>query len=259
MYRSGLGPGGCVTELGGCLGSKSIRYRYSYRYSHRQKCLSVWCCWGLIPRTDKLRVGLFEQTGSSWGQNQEPGYQVRLGTAPPAGNDGYPRCGGSTRLVTTPEIARVPFPGFNLLIDVRCGMYLLVLRTPDISSMPRSSSLDQPGIDSFRFSSLSPTSSVSLRPLHLLLPPLAASFASFFSHLLLAPSPSWGSRAFICASPPTFCLAPRSGSFTLEKTPSNHPSIPPCPSSWPRLASPALTSHNPPSCRYYWTTRLVSH
>lgn len=176
--------------------------------------------------------------------------------APLAGNDGYPRCGGRTRLVTTPEIARVPFSRVQSACTCwYCLPLCLVLDSGYLVSslfISRSTRLRL-------FSSLSPTSSVSLRPLHLLLPPLAASFASFFS---LFPSSYFpllhrgGAEAFY------LCLVahilPRP-SKRLFYTPKNlHPSTHPRPSSWPRLASPALTAHRPPSCRCYWTSNWAA-
>lgn len=93
------------------------------------------------------------------------------------------------------------------------------------------------------FSSLSPTSSVSLRPLHLLLPPLAASFASFFFPIFYLPLlHRGGAELLFVPRRPHFASRLEAALLHWKKPPSNHPSIPPCPSSWPRLTCSHLAS-----------------
>ncbi|KAH8121316.1 hypothetical protein LI328DRAFT_158116 [Trichoderma asperelloides] len=81
----------------------------------------------------------------------------------------------------------------------------------------------QPGIDSFRLSRqpppcLSGRSTFFYLPLPRALPPF------FFPSSYLFPP--FSIRLF----------------YTRKKTPSNHPSVPPCPSFWPRLTCPHLAS-----------------
>lgn len=245
-----------------------VQVQIQVQIRHGQKWLSV--CLVLLLGFDptfRRAPGLLHQTGSYWSQSQEPGflYQIRRGTAAaPAGNDGYPRCGGRTRLVTTPELARVPFSrvqSANLACRAGCTCwYCLPLHVLWISRpwppvvihllINPASTLFVSLANLLRVSQAAPPSSTSpCRELCLLF--------SSSSHLLgISPFSVVGEPSlFICASSPTFCLAARSGSFTQQEK--LHPSIHPsrlAPSPWPRLASPALTSQRPPSCRYYWTS-----
>lgn len=169
------------------LGINRYRHRYRYGYRYEQKWLFVLSLelLGFDPTYQDRRA---PGTGRPFATDREllepePGAWVLVPSttgyaAPLAGNDGYPRCDGRTRLVTTPEIARVPFSR----VQSACTCwYCLPLCLHVLDSGYLVSSLFISRSTRLRlFSSLSPTSSVSLRPLHLLLPPLAASFASFF-------------------------------------------------------------------------------
>ncbi|UKZ60161.1 uncharacterized protein TrAtP1_001445 [Trichoderma atroviride] len=100
------------------------------------------------------------------------------------------------------------------------------------------------------FSSLSPTSSVSLRPLHLLLPPLAASFASFFPffsfHLLISPFSIVGSRSLLFVPRrPHFASPLEAALLHSKEPPSVHPSgLAPRPGlASPHLLSPRIVRH----------------
>lgn len=245
------------------LGINRYRYRHRYRYGYRHVCL--WSCWGSIPRT---KTGehqvLVLCTGRPFATDREllepePGVRVLVPSTtgyagPLAGNDGYPRCGGRTRLVTTPEIARVPFSRVQSACTCwYCLPVPLMSWPPDISSR-RCSSPDQPGFDSFRRSRqpppcLSGRSTFFYLPLPRALPPF---FFFFFPIFLFPPSPSWGSRSLLFVPRRPHFASPLEAALLHSKRTSLHPPIP-RPSSWPRLASPHLLSPRIVR-RCYWTS-----
>jgi hypothetical protein len=178
--------------------------------------------------------------------------------APRPGNDGYPRRGGRTRLVTTPEIARVPFSRVQSGCTRRYYLPLLV-PTPDISSCPvvvhlqinPASTLFVSLANLLRVSQAAPPSSTSpCRELCLLF----FLFLSISIFQVFPPSPSWGSRSLLFVPRRPHFASPLEAALLhsrKKKTPSIHPSrLAPRPG----LASPALTAHRPPSCRCYWTS-----
>lgn len=182
--------------------------------------------------------------------------------APRAGNDGHPRRGGRTRLVTTPEIARVPFLPFSRVQSGCTRRYCPLTSTCTcccsnsgyLVSSTRCSSPDQPGIDSFRRSRqpppcLSGRSTFFYLPLPRALPPFSSSLILIPFHLpgaylLLPPSPSWGSRSLLFVPRrPRFASPLEAALLHTHKKKKNsiHPSIPPLPPR-PGLASPHLLS-----------------
>lgn len=211
-------------------------------------CLS---CWDSIPRPYRRAPGrpfapdreLLEPEPGAWILvPSTAGY-----AAPLAGNDGYPRCGGRTRLVTTPEIARVPFSGFNLHVPAGIAYLYLYMSctgpTPDISSrlvvvhlqINPASTLFVALANLLRVSQAAPPSSTSpCRELCLLFFPF---------HLLLylfPPSPSWGAEAFyLCLVAHILPRPSKRLFYTAAAATKLHPSLPPA---LPLvLASPRLT------------------
>jgi len=123
-----------------------------------------------------------------------------------------------------------------------CTCWYCVLRISR-PCLCRYSSLDQPGIDSFRLSRqpppcLSGRSTFFYLPLPRALPP-------FFFPILLPISPllhRGGAELYLCLVAHILPRRSKRLFYTRKKTPSNHPSVPPCPSFWPRLTCPHLAS-----------------
>lgn len=214
-------------------------------------CLS---CWDSIPRPYRRAPGrpfapdreLLEPEPGAWILvPSTAGY-----AAPLAGNDGYPRCGGRTRLVTTPEIARVPFSGFNLHVPAGIAYLYLYMSctgpTPDISSrlvvvhlqINPASTLFVALANLLRVSQAAPPSSTSpCRELCLL-------FFSFPSPTVpISPFSIVGSRSLLFVPRRPHFASPLEAALLHSSSSNQTPSIPPSRlAPRPGLASPHLLS-----------------